>query len=89
MRVPFANLFPSVALVRQAHQDLIEVDNGDSQLTHGVQLAQGHGFLIQGLEVNSDSEGDSYLIGAGIAFSDGLTSVVDLAGDQIALEAEL
>jgi hypothetical protein len=51
-----------------------------------VQLAEGDRVFLEGLVVDGDAEGDSDFVGAGVAFSDGLSGVVDLAGDQVSFE---
>jgi hypothetical protein len=49
-----------------------EVGNGHAELLHCVEVTDGHSVVLQGVEIDGDSEGDTAFVGAGIALTDGL-----------------
>lgn len=45
-------------------------------------------MFLEGLVVDGNAEGDSDFVGSGIALSDGLAGVIDLACDQVSLQSQ-
>lgn len=54
-----------------------------------MELSEGNGLLLEGLVVDCNAEGDSDFVRSGVALSDGLASVINLAGDQVSLQSQL
>ena len=52
----------------------VDAEVGDrlAELLHGVEVTDGHSVVLEGVEVDGDSEGDTAFVGAGIALTDGL-----------------
>jgi hypothetical protein len=58
-----------------------EIGDGHPDLLHGVKVSQCDGLVLERVEVDSDCEGDTALVCACIALTDGLSGVVDLGRD--------
>ena len=53
----------------------------------GVPFANSDGPVLDGLEVNNNSEGDAELVSARVAATNGVGGVVDLVGHLVFAEA--
>lgn len=58
-----------------------EVCDGHAELLHSVEIADGHSVVLEGVKVDCDGEGDTALVCACVALTDGLSGVVDLGRD--------
>lgn len=77
---------PVNELLRQINDDLHDLVDGHSDLLQRDEFSQSDGVVLQRVVVNGDGEWDTDFVGSGVSLSDGLVSVVDLAGDQVLLE---
>ena len=79
--VLFANVIPSLLSIRELRDVNGEVSNGHSNLLHSVKISQSDSVVIEGVEIDCDSEGDSAFVCAGITLTDCLPRIIDLGGD--------
>jgi hypothetical protein len=79
--VLLADVVPRLEAVRQLSDVDSEVGNWHPHLLHGVQITQGHRFVIESVEIDGNRERDTALVGAGISLTNGLPGVINLGGD--------
>ena len=78
-RVPLTYFLPGLQFLGQVHENFLDVTERDPQLLHGEELTKSDWLLFQGLEINSDAEGNTDFVSSSVAFSDRLTSVINFA----------
>lgn len=79
--VLFDNVFPGDFLEVQAAEAFHQVSDGQTHLLHAEKISHGHSLILDRVEINSQSEGNSALVRAGVALANRLARVINLARD--------